>query len=256
MKKRHMVLALFMSAMLAVSLGGCSPDKNGSSGGAPAGTDQTSDSTLTKSSLPTEVGVKWTTLRSDGDATPLQLDVKGPWRVTPGSDWRTETHEIVAPEGVPGIAEFSDYTYVMKNTSDGDVYYYPRQVTDEWVLGMGRIHVDGEQVTTEPSSPGKFWPLQLEVGQSYPVFSDSDHTTAAKVLARNTVDTPAGTIENSYLVRFRTESTSAEDEPNDYYYLFAPNVGMVAYFSKLTGDEESGFTAAGSIVVVASLPAK
>ncbi|MHB1341150.1 MAG: hypothetical protein ACYC77_05000 [Coriobacteriia bacterium] len=262
MRRTAAFIAVQIAVVLAVYLSGC----------APAGTDNpamtdTSDKgspgkdaaapTLTKSTLPTEVGTKWTVTRYDEDGTPFELNIKGPWNVEPGPDWRTESYEIVATGDVPGIDKFSDYTYVLKDTSeDFGTYYYPRLVTDEWVFGLGRIHPDGDEVKVETNAPAKFWPLQLKVGQSYKIYESAERNTEATVLARNTAQTPAGTIENAYLVRFRTEDGSDGEKTDDSYYLFAPNVGMVAYFSHLTGSEQTGFTTAGSIVVLSSLPRK
>lgn len=248
----HARIITLCALALALSLLGCaregttgSSDKG--SGGAP---------TLTKATLPTAIGTKWTVARRDVDKAPFTLDVKGPWKIVAGADWHTETNEIVDPKSVPGIEKFSGYTYVQRNTSDeSGVYYYPRKVTDDWVFGLGRIHVNGGVVKTEPNDPGRFWPLQLEVGQDYEV-SAAAPVRRATVLTRNTAETPAGTIKDAYLVRFRSEAAEAGGQPRDVYYLFAPNVGMVAYFSKLTGNEEQGFTEAGTVVVMTSLPAK
>ena len=246
-----------IAPVLALSIAGCGSAGTGTSGQTTPSGETNAPPTLTKATLPTEVGTKWTVVRMDEEGTPLDLKVEGPWTVTPGPDWRTESNEIVAPEGVPGIEKFKDYTYVQKDTSeDFGTYYYPRQVTDDWVFGLGRINASGDDAIAEPSAPAKFWPLQLEVSQTYQLYENAERNTAATVLARNTANMPAGTIENAYLVRFRTEAAGDSGKPNDTYYLFAPNVGMVAYFSRLTGDEKAGFTAAGSIVVLSTMPTK
>lgn len=257
MRRTTTIVTVSIAAVLALTSWGCAAGGTGTSEQGATRDEVATAPTLTKATLPTEVGTTWTVVRYDEDDTPLELTVDGPWSVEPGPDWRTESYEIVEPKDVPGIDEFSDYTYVQMNTSeDFGTYYYPRQVTDDWVFGLGRIHVDGDEVVTEPSEPGRFWPLQLEVGQTYQIYEAAERNTVATVLARNTAETPAGTIENAYLVRFRTETTSGSETPDDLYYLFAPNVGMVAYFGDLTGDEENGFTAADSIVVLSSMPAK
>lgn len=250
---RTRVLALVVIAtLLCLTLGACASEQGDTGGGSsPSGTSDAD--TLTRDTLPTEVGTTWTMVRTDEPGTPLTLDVEGPWEFTADADWSTNSYEIVDPASVPGLDGFEGYTYISAvRGDDGPDYYYPRQVTDDWVMGLGRITVDGDSVTPEPREPIRFWPLQLEVGEVYEVEDTAEQTTEAEVLARNTAVLPAGTIENAYLVRFRT--AKAAGETTEYYYLFAPNVGMTAYFSKLEGSEADGFTSAGTIVLLGSMP--
>ncbi len=249
------VLAIAVS--LAASISGCSSSPDQVSGGStPAQNSEGSAQTLTKATLPTEVGTKWTSARSDGADIPIDLKVSGPWTLTAGDGWSESPSEIVDAATVPGIEKFEDVTYVVKASSaDGPTYYYPRRVTDEWVQGLGRITVQGDAVTPEPAEVSNFWPLDLEVGKEYQVADTKEFKTVATVLARNSATVPAGTIENVYLVRFRSTLTTS-GTILDNYYLLAANVGNVAWLSELTGSEEAGFSAAKNIVLLTSLPTK
>jgi len=248
------LLAVFaMLVVLLAALVGCSADDAPSA----TGGEDVGDAvpTLTKATIPTEVGTKWVTIRRDEEGTPLDLTVEGPWSFTTGEGWHTEDYEIVDPASVPGIDQFDGYTFVVKSQyADNPAYYYPRVVTDDWVQGMGRIESYGGELEVDSHEPVNSWPLDLKVGQTYTVSDTDQASNVATVLARNTAVVPAGTIEDAYLVRFRLTSKSGDQEPDDYYYLFAPNVGQVAYFHYLEGSEEAGFTSAGSIVLLASMP--
>ncbi len=250
---------LVIAALLSVSLAGCSRQEAPDAGttttpGAAAG--GASAETLSTETLPTEVGLTWKTVRHDGTDVPIEFTVAGPWTLTAGEDWSESSSEIVDPASVPGIEKFSDVTYVVKSSSaDGPDYYYPRRVTDEWVQGLGRIVVQGDAVTPEVGEVSNFWPLNLEVGKEYQVSDTDQFKTIATVLARNTATVPAGTIENTYLVRFRS-TLATSGKVIDNYYLMAGDVGLVGWLSDLTGSEDASFTSAKNIVLLASRPAK
>lgn len=251
------VASLVIAVCLSASLTGCSgaPDPTGDGDtSSKAGTETAT--TLSKSTLPTEVGTKWTTVRSDGSDIPIDFQIAGPWTLGAGADWSESESEIVDPTSVPGIEKFEDVTYVTKSAAAGNPdYYYPRRVTDEWVQGLGRIVVEGDAVTPEPAEVSNFWPLDLEVGKEYQVSDTDEFKSVATVLSRNSATVPAGTIENVYLVRFRYTLATSGDVL-DSYYLFAGDAGMVAWLSELTGSEEEGFTAAKNVSLLASLPTK
>lgn len=256
---RHALALVATAAALVISLTGCSGGGAGSgdTGDAQDATNTNATAaTLTKDSVPTEVGTTWSAVRSDGASTPVEFRVEGPWEFEAGADWSESQHEIVDPAGVPGIEKFEDVTFVVKSASPGNpVYYYPRRLTDEWVVGLGRITMQGDAVTPEPAEPSNFWPLNLEVGKEYEVSDAETHKTVATVLARNRATVPAGTYEDTYLVRFRS-TLKTSGSLLDNYYLLAPGAGQVAWLSELDGTEEAGFTSAGSIVLLKTPPAK
>lgn len=248
---------LAISVALAASVSACSsPPAPATGGGTSGASSEASAPTLTKSTLPTEVGAKWTSVRSDGTDVPIDFTVTGPWTLTEGAGWSEYPSEIVDTASVPGIEKFEDVTFVVKSSAtDGADYYYPRRVTEEWVQGLGLITVQGDTVTSEPSEVSNYWPLNLEVGKEYQVSDTEQFKMVATVLSVNSATVPAGTIENTYLVRFRSTLASG-GKPLDSYYLLAPDAGLVAWVSQLTGSEEAGFTAAKQITLLKSLPAK
>jgi hypothetical protein len=249
MRRRDVSIAL--ASLLALSLAGCSP---GGGGAAPPASGDVP--TLTRDSLPTAVGTKWTTVR--GTDVPIELKIAGPWKLTAGADWSVSPYEIVDMKSVPGIEKFSDVSFVTKlEKPDNPTYYYPRRVTDEWVDHLGRIEVKGDTVDAQPvSGTAHFWPLGFSVGRAYNVSDDADNRIDATVLARNTAEVPAGKLENVYLVRFVSTPKSAGGKASTYYYMFAPEVGFVALVHPSTGDEKSGFTSARQIDLLASMPSK
>lgn len=210
--------------------------------------------TLTADTLPTRIGTTWE-VSSRETETPIDMSVEGPWTFETGPDWRVDEHEIVDPASAPGIESFSDVTFVVRNVNEGATYYYPRRVTDEWLLHLGRIEVKGDQVAVEPlQKPSNFWPLGLEVGKEYVVQDEGTFLIEATVLAHNTATTPAGVVEDVYLVRFVYTPQSEGAEGSVYYYMFAPDVGFVALVHPSAGDEAGGFTGADSISVITRLP--
>lgn len=251
------VAAAALGVGLTLQLVGCSPRPTAppTLPGGKAQTNAFNAPTLTKDTLPIKVGTKWTVIRNDDDGMPVSLPIQGPWEFTAGEGWHTEDYELVDPSTVPGIGDFKDYTFVLRVTSPVvDTYYYPRQVTDDWVMAMGQIKESAEGAKTEPYEPVKFWPLGFQVGQTYTVQEHEAFIQTAEVLARNTATVPAGTIEDSYLVHFRVAYKDGR-VPFDNYYLFAPNVGIVAYFGNPTGgDEKTGFTKADSIILLSAMP--
>lgn len=258
MKMRGFIaVATALAMLMAIAMTGCSSagEKRTTLSGGKA--DASPAPTLTKSNLPTAVGTRWNIVRKDVEGSPLSLDVKGPWKIEPGADWEVEDYQIVDPKTVPGIDKFKDYTYVLRvMDEENPTYYYPRTLTDDWVIALGRIESMGDDVQTEVDEPANFWPLRIQVGQKYTVMKSDQAETVAEVLARNSVEVPAGKFDNGYLVRFRTTLADRSKKPDEYYYIFAPDVGMVAYFNRLVGTEDAGFTAAGSIIVLNTKPAK
>lgn len=253
--KTRPLAALAVAIAITALLVGCSGSPTSGTSGEGEAQD---DPTLSASTLPTEVGTKWTTTRSDGTDIPIEFTVAGPWTLEAGDGWSETPSEIVDPATVPGIEKFDDVDFVIKNPAPeggGPVYYYPRRLTDEWVQGLGRIMMQGDAVTPEPSEVSNFWPLDLEVGKEYQVADTDEYESVATVLARNTATVPAGTIADSYLVRFRA-TLKTDGKVIDNYYLFAGDVGMVAWLSELTGSEEAGFTSSKNLVLLSSLPAK
>lgn len=256
----HRFTAVVALALLAVS--GCSagtPSPSGttadeSNGAAASATAE--PATLTRETLPMEVGTTWSTVSlPEGEVASLDLTVEGPWNLTAAPEWDKETHEIVDPGAVPGVEDFADVTFVTRLDADGQVHYYPRTVSEDWVDHLGRIVVDGESVSSEPlATPQHFWPLNLEVGRTYDVGTNESFAIEAEVLSRGTATVPAGTVENTYLVRFVYTPLAEEDDTWTYYYMFAPHVGVVALLKPSRGSEADGFTEFDSVDLLASLP--
>lgn len=249
---RRAIVWTLMGVLLAASLAGCGvANETKSAQGDSAGAAPP----LTQDNLPTKVGLKWTTTGSSEGPTKIDMKVDGPWSFSDEPGWDVDNFEIVDPMTVPGIDKFSDVTFVTKSTNpDSPDYYYPRGVTDEWVDHLGRIEVDGKTVKAEPKNPPQhFWPLNFEVGQTYEVSDTEASTIRATVLARNTLTVPAGKIDNAYLVRFEYASKT-DGKKSTYYYLFAPNVGFCALIHPSAGSEESGFTEAKSVDLLATMP--
>ena len=244
-----------IAAMCAVVLAGCAAGAG--AGGSKGSGDEKPPVTLTRENFPTSVGTKWSLIRKDGTGTAISLKVTGPWKLEAGPDWNVTPQEIVDPATVPGIERFADVTYVMKESKpDNPTFYYPRYVSHDWVDSLGRIAVIGDRV--EVSAPGRlrFWPLELEVGKSYDVGETEGYSLVATVLARNTAVVPAGTIHDTFLVRFRSTPKKVKGAPTDHYYMLAPDVGMVAFFARLKGNEKTGFTSADSVALLATMPSK
>lgn len=241
-----------VAAVCAIALAGCTGGAASSKG------PKEAPLTLTRENFPTAVGTKWTMVRRDGTATPISLKVSGPWKLEAGSDWNVTPQEIVDPATVPGIDRFADVTYVMRESKpDNPTFYYPRYVSHDWIDSLGRITVRGDGAI-EVTAPGRvrFWPLELEVGKTYDVGEGKDYTLTATVLARNTAVVPAGTIHDTFLVRFRSKAKKGKTAPSDQYYMLAPNVGMVAFFARLKGTEKTGFTSADTVVLLLTMPSK
>ena len=213
--------------------------------------------TITPGMLPITPGTSWTVAHfGEGGTTPIDLKVGGPWKITADSDWRIDTSEIVDPKSVPGIEKFTDVTYVQKGLWEGATRYYPRRLTDKWVTQLGIIEVKGDAVDVQPyDEPSKFWPLGFTVGQSYTVIDTAEHKVEAKVLAKSTADVPAGAIKDAFLLRF-TDTSKTGKAPSTYYYILAPQVGIVAMIHPVNGNEASGFTTAHQVDVLATLPSR
>ncbi len=212
--------------------------------------------TLTAETLPTSVGTSWEVASFDTES-PIMMTAEGPWTFEVGSGWRVDEHLIVDPAEVPGLDAFENVTFVVKNVDEGATYFYPRTVTDDWLLHLGRIEVKGDEVEAEPlEAPSNFWPLGLDVGRQYLVQDEGAFRIDATVIARNTATTPAGVIEDTCLVRFVYTPRAEGAEGGTYYYMFAPDVGFVALIHPSAGSEQVGFTAADSISVITRLPSE
>lgn len=237
-------VALVTAALMA-ALSGCA----GAAGSA---------TTLTKDSIPTEVGYSWDIASYTG-AEPLKVDLsaEGPWVFPEATDWPVATTTIVDPAETPYIERFTDVTFVARQSSNGIDTYYPRRVSDSWVYELGKVTADAEEATSSVAfEPVKAYPLGFEVGDEISVSENEILVVTAKVLAMNAVTVPAGTIDNAYLVRFDYTQIHGGDTTVSTYYILAPKVGVVARFSVETGDEAGGFTALKQASVLASMPAK
>ncbi len=258
MSVKRMLVALLATLLLAGTLAACADEPAVTE---PEGTGSTvADEAVGAwaKSLPTEPGYSWDiAVYPGGDTVPCDLTVAGPWTLTADGDWPISTSEIVDPADVPGLDEFADYDYVVKASEGATDYYYPRRVTDEWMLQLGKVTVAGEQVTVEPyGEPLKFWPVDFEVGETFVVSDTGSFGINATVLARNAVTTPAGTIDEAYLVRFDYTALAEGAMEGTHYYILAPDVGFVALFGVAAGDEATGFSALNSAQVLVRMPEK
>lgn len=255
---RHATLILVAIA-LAAGVTGCSSEQEPAG---PAETGESGDVTEPvgewEQTLPIEPGYAWDiALYPGGGQIPVDLQVAGPWALDAGDDWAVITSEIVSPDEVPGIEAFEDAEFVEKTAgADGD-YYFPRQVTDEWMLQLGKITVAGEQATPEPyTEPLKLWPVDFEVGDTFVLADGGSFKIEATVLAQNSATVPAGTIDDAYLLRFDYTPLAEGALSGSQYYMLSPTVGFVALFGVAAGDEATGFTALDSAQVLVSLPEK
>lgn len=252
---RRLAAAVLMAVALSVAgCGGAGSGRADSSAAGGSDTTRPGGRTLTAETLPTAVGTTWEIASTESE-TPIEMTVEGPWAFESGPDWRVDEHEIVDPASVPRLEEFDDVTFVVRNVNEGATYYYPRRVTDEWLLHLGRIEVTGDEVNAEPlEKPSNFWPLGLAVGKEYLVQDEGTFRIDATVLARNTATTPAGVIDDAYLVRFVYTPQTEDAEGGTYYYMFAPDVGFVALIHPSAGSEATGFTSAESLNVISRFP--
>lgn len=251
---------LLSTALVAAMLGGCTDDAEPESGGTTGDTSAESVEPAGEwaKTLPMEPGYAWDiAMYPGGDTLPVSLPVAGPWAFETGADWPVSTTEIVDPAEVDGIESFSDYDYVVKASDATATYFYPRRVTEEWMLQLGKITLTGDQATVEPyENPLKFWPVDFEVGETFVVSDTGSFGINATVLAQNAVTTPAGTIDEAYLVRFDYTPLAEGALEGTQYYMLSPEVGFVALFSVAAGDESSGFTALDSLQVLVTMPEK
>lgn len=258
MMARRVLAAVLAAALFTAMLGGCSnaeapeTDDGAASNGpaAPAGE--------WAKTLPTEPGYAWDIATYPGtDPIPVSLTVAGPWTLTAGDDWPLATTEIVDPAEVPGIDRFAGYTYVVKAMEGTTEVYFPRQVTDEYLLQLGKITGSGTDATVEPyEKPLRFWPVDFAVGDTFVVQDTGSFGISATVLARNAVTVPAGTIDEAYLVRFDYTPLAEGALEGTFYYILSPEVGFVALFGVAQGDEASGFTALDSLQLLVTMPEK
>lgn len=255
------ILAVVMAAALAAGmLGACSeetaPDTVDDTGSAPA--EPAEPAGEWAATLPTEPGYAWDIATYVGGETiPVALTVAGPWTLEAGDDWPLATTEIVDPAEVDGLDAFSEYTYVVKTMEGTSEVFFPRQVTDEWMLQLGRITLTGGEPTVEPyEKPLRFWPVDFEVGETFVVSDTGSFGIDATVLAESSAIVPAGTIEKAYLVRFDYTPLAEGALEGTFYYILSPEVGFVALFSVAEGDEATGFTSLDSLQVLATMPEK
>jgi len=254
---RRVLAVLLAAALVAGMLGGCSNEP------APETDDTTADAQAAPAgewakTLPTEPGYAWDVATYQGGGTiPVALTVAGPWTLEAGDDWFVSTTEIVDPAEVDGLDAFTGYTYVVKTMEGTSEVYFPRQVTDEWLLQLGRITSAGDAPTVEPyATPLRFWPVDFEVGETFVVSDTGSFGINATVLARSSVVVPAGTIDEAYLVRFDYTPLAEGAIEGTFYYILSPEVGFVALYSVAAGDEASGFTALDSLQVLVTMPEK
>lgn len=260
MVAKRLWAALMAAALVATMLGGCTNDAEPESGDAvdDGGTEATEPAGEWAKTLPMEPGYAWDIAMYPGGGTvPVSMPVAGPWTFEVGADWPVSTTEIVDPTEVDGIDAFSDFDYVLKASDATATYFYPRRVTEEWMLQLGKITLTGDQTTAEPyESPLKFWPVDFEVGETFVVSDTGSFGINATVIAGNSVTTPAGTIDEAYLVRFDYTPLAEGALEGTQYYILSPEVGFVALFSVAGGDEASGFTALDSAQVLVTMPEK
>lgn len=254
---------LLVSGILIAAAWGCgaetaepsaAPDAPATSGTSGEQRPASDKRMLTAETLPTAVGTTWEIASYEGEVA-ADVTVEGPWTFEAGTDWRRGEREIVDPTTVPGIEQFADVTFVTREVNEGATYYYPRKVTGEWVQHLGKVEVTETKTTPEPlPKPSNFWPLGFEVGDEYLVQDEGTFRIDATVLSVNTATTPAGQIDDTYLVRFVYTPQADTAKGSTYYYMFAPDVGMVALFHPATGSEEAGFTAIEDVSVISRLP--
>lgn len=251
---------LVAAALVAAMLGGCADDAEPTTGetSSETATDPAEPAGEWAKTLPMEPGYAWDIAMYPGGGTvPVDLPVAGPWTFEVGADWPVSTTEIVDPAEVDGIDAFTDYDYVVKASDSTATYFYPRRVTDEWMLQLGKITLTGDQATAEPyTDPLKFWPVDFEVGDTFVVSDTGSFGINATVLGKNAVTTPAGTIDEAYLLRFDYTPLAEGALEGTQYYILSPEVGFVALFSVAAGDETSGFTALDSAQVLVTMPEK
>ncbi len=255
------ILTVLLSGMLVVgALGGCSeeaaPETDAASGGTSSEPAELTGEWA--KTLPSEPGYAWDiAMYAGGETIPAVLTVAGPWTLEAGADWPVSTTEIVDPAGVDGLDAFTGYTYVVKMTEGAGEVYFPRQVTDEWMLQLGKITPTGSGPTVEPyPSPLRFWPVDFEVGETFVVSDTGSFGIDATVLAKSSAVVPAGTIDEAYLVRFDYTPLAEGALEGTLYYILSPEVGIVALFSVAEGDEATGFTALDSLQVLVTMPEK
>lgn len=260
MMARRVLAAVLAAVTLASMLGGCSdgasPEADESDATTSAGPAELTGEWA--KTLPTEPGYAWDIATyAGGDPLPVTLAVAGPWTLEAGDDWPLTTTEIVDPAEVDGLDAFTDYTYVVKAMEGTSEVYFPRQVTDEWMLQLGKITPGGDAPTVEPyTNPLRFWPVDFEVGETFVVSDTGSFGIDATVLAKSSAIVPAGTIDEAYLVRFDYTPLAEGALEGTFYYILSPEVGFVALFSVAEGDEASGFTALDSLQVLATMPEK
>ncbi|MDO8847222.1 MAG: hypothetical protein Q7W51_02390 [Coriobacteriia bacterium] len=260
MRVKRILGVLLIVLVVAAALAGCTdettPDESGTTGTEAEPNEQPAGEWA--STLPMEPGYAWDIAMYPGGGTlPVALPVAGPWTLEAGADWAVSTTEIVDPADVDGIDAFTDYDYVVKASDATATYFYPRQVTGEWMLQLGKITLTGDQATAEPyANPLKFWPVDFEVGETFVVSDTGSFGINATVLAKSAVTTPAGTIDEAYLVRFDYTPLAEGAMEGTQYYILSPEVGFVALFSVAAGDEATGFTALDSAQVLVTMPEK
>jgi len=260
MAVKRTLIALVLAVAVCGAVPACSRDAE-SPEPAPAEADASASQEPTgewAQTLPTAPGYTWGAARYPGGGTiPVQLAVSGPWTLTVGADWPVYTTEVVDPADVPGLDQFENLDYVEKTVDGATEYYYPRQVTNEWMLQLGKVSVTNGQATAEPyAAPLKLWPVDFEVGDTFVLSEGGSFGVNATVLGHSAVTVPAGTIDDAYLVRFDYAALAEGAISGTQYYILSPEVGVVAFFGVATGDEATGFTALDSAQILVTMPEK
>ena len=133
------------------------------------------------------------------------------------------------------------------------------------VMAKGRVFLEPSDAGRGPSDrrfvkvigKGPQTPVFLnEVGDTFVVSDTGSFGINATVLGKNSVTTPAGTIDEAYLLRFDYTPLAEGALEGTQYYILSPEVGFVALFSVAAGDEASGFTALDSAQVLVTMPEK
>lgn len=257
MGKRFAVVLLVLALVGAAGCaGGDAQDDTRSDSSNTPSAEETAPITL--GNLPTEPGYAWDVAQYGGlEPLPVELRVAGPWTLLAGADWPVATTAIVSPADVPNVEQFGEYDFVVRSQDFGAETYYPRAIRDGWMLQLGRVDTSSGAPEAQPyEQPLRLWPVTFAIGDEFVVLEGQNFRVDATVLAQNTVVVPAGEIPGAYLLRFVYTPITAGAIEGTSYYILAPDVGFVASFSAVAGDEAGGFTAIDSAQVLVTLPEK
>lgn len=194
-------------------------------------------------------------------SVPLAFPMAGPWVVDPqpGPGWTvtTSTFETVAMRDVPEGGRFPNATYALKSVTGGSESYMPRSLTETSVVQYGAIGkgTDGSWEVQDFGAPTVVYPLDMKPGEKRPIFEDANQRIEGVAVAISTFESPAGKFENAVLVRFDYTHKKQKDRVSHHYFVYAPEIGLVAQVDGAPG-QESGVDITGSTVmqVVTKLP--